>query len=76
LPSLFVVVAGGIHKELEAVKKADAAATGEKVEERDTKPIDLHKELGISKRTAKKGAGKKAAKRTAPKRKAAKKLIN
>jgi phosphate/sulfate permease len=62
-----------VHKELEAVKKADAAAIGETTEKKEAKPIDLQKELGISKRATKKSAGKKATKKAAPKKKAAKK---
>lgn len=58
-----------VNKEFVAVEKANAPAN--KSAEKAAKPFDLHKELGIPKRAAKKKSKKVA--RAKPKKKAAKK---
>jgi hypothetical protein len=69
-----------VHQEIEAVRKADAAAQGAPTTTQETKsaqPIDLHKELGVPKRAAKPSrktsSRKNSSKRNVPKKKAASK---
>jgi hypothetical protein len=59
-----------VHKEFVAVEKTNASA--KTVEQKTVKPFDLHKELGIPKRTVKKSA-KKSSRKTAKKAAAKKK---